>query len=103
MKYINVKVIEDGGWHFTNLKSPEGLLRKYLNDELHSEFDSKKNKLEEIEFKIKNKFINYDHSADRKLPNDKKQKNKFELTKVSSEFLPEYIKNNLEFYKEWLD
>ena len=103
LKYIDVKVIDDGGWHFTNLKSPEQLLRKYLNDELHSEFDSENNKLEEIEYKVKNKFINYDHLADRKLSNDLKQKNKFVLTKVNIECLPEYIRNNLENYREWLD
>lgn len=103
LKYIDVKVIEDGGWHFTNLKSPEQLLRKYLNDELHSEFDSEKNKLEEIEYKVKNKFVNYDHLADRKLANDLKQKNKFVLTKVNIESLPEYIRNNLKIYKDWLD
>ena len=34
-----------------------------------------KNKLEEIEYKVKNKFVNYDHLADRKLANDLKQKN----------------------------
>ena len=103
LKYIDVKVIEDGGWHFTNLKSPEQLLRKYLNDELHSEFDSENNKLEEIEYKVKNKFVNYDHLADRKLANDLKQKNKFVLTKVNIESLPEYIRNNLKIYKDWLD
>ena len=103
LKYIDVKVIEDGGWHFTNLKSPEQLLRKYLNDELHSEFDSENNKLEEIEYKVKNKFVNYDHLADRKLANDLKQKNKFVLTKVNIESLPEYIRNNLGIYKNWLD
>ena len=103
LKYIDVKVIEDGGWHFTNLKSPEQLLRKYLNDELHSEFDSENNKLEEIEYKVKNKFVNYDHLADRKSANDLKQKNKFVLTKVNIESLPEYIRNNLKIYKDWLD
>ena len=103
LKYIDVKVIEDGGWHFTNLKSPEQLLRKYLNDELHSEFDSEKNKLEEIEYKVKNKFVNYDHLADRKSANDLKQKNKFVLKKVNIESLPKYIRNNLKIYKDWLD
>ena len=103
MKYIDLKIIEDGGWHFTNLKTPEELLKKYLNDELHSEFDSNNNKLEDIEYKIRNKFVNYDHLADRKLENEKKQDNRFKLTKVSSEILPDYIKKNLEYYKDWID
>ncbi len=103
MKYINLKIIEDGGWHFTNLKTPKELLKKYLNDELHSEFDSNKNKLEDIEYKIKNKFVNYDHLADRKLENEKKQDNRFELTKASSDILPNYIKTNLENFKDWIE
>ncbi len=74
MKYKNLKIINDGGWHFTNLKTPEGLLKKYLNDEMHSEFELRDTNLKEIEYKIKNKFINYDHLIDTKSSNEKKTK-----------------------------
>ena len=103
MKYTNLKIIEDGGWHFTNLKTPEELLRKYLNDEMHSEFELKYDDLKAIEYKIKNKFINYDHLLDTKSSNDKKQNNRFDLTKVNLDILPNYIINNLEKYKSWID
>ena len=103
MKYINLKIIEDGGWHFTNLKTPEELLRKYLNDEMHSEFELKNDDLKAIEYKIKNKFINYDHLLDTKSSNEKKQNNRFDLTKVNLDILPNYILNNLEKYKSWID
>ena len=103
MKYINLKIIEDGGWHFTNLKTPEELLRKYLNDEMHSEFELKNDDLKDIEYKIKNKFINYDHLLDTKSSNEKKQNNRFDLTKVNLDILPNYILNNLEKYKSWID
>ena len=103
MKYINLKIIEDGGWHFTNLKTPEELLRKYLNDEMHSEFELKNDDLNAIEYKIKNKFINYDHLLDTKSSNEKKQNNRFDLTKVNLDILPNYILNNLEKYKSWID
>ncbi len=103
MKYINLKIIEDGGWHFTNLKTPEELLRKYLNDEMHSEFELKNDDLKAIEHKIKNKFINYDHLLDTKSSNEKKQNNRFDLTKVNLDILPNYILNNLEKYKSWID
>ena len=83
MKYIDLKIIEEGGWHFTNLKTPEELLRKYLNDEMHSEFELKNDDLKAIEYKIKNKFINYDHTLDTKSSNEKKQNNRFNLTKVN--------------------
>ena len=103
MKYQNLKIIKDGGWHFTNLKTPEGLLKKYLNDEMHSEFELKDTNLKEIEYKIKNKFINYDHLIDTKSSNEKKQNNRFDLTKVNLNVLPNYIKDNLEKYKSWID
>jgi len=103
MKYIDLKIIEEGGWHFTNLKTPEELLRKYLNDEMHSEFELKNDDLKAIEYKIKNKFINYDHLLDIKSSNEKKQNNRFDLTKVNSDILPNYILNNLEKYKSWID
>ena len=38
-KYIDIKIINDGGWHFSNIKSPEMIehkLRSYLH---HREFD----------------------------------------------------------------
>ena len=103
MKYIDLKIIEEGGWHFTNLKTPEELLRKYLNDEMHSEFELKNDDLKAIEYKIKNKFINYDHLLDTKSSNEKKQNNRFDLTKVNLDILPNYILNNLEKYKSWID
>ena len=103
MKYQNLKIIDDGGWHFTNLKTPEELLKKYLNDEMHSEFELKDTNLKEIEYKIKNKFINYDHLIDTKSSNEKKQNNRFDLTKVDLNVLPNYIKDNLEKYKSWID
>ena len=103
MKYIDLKIIEEGGWHFTNLKTPEELLRKYLNDEMHSEFELKNDNLKAIEYKIKNKFINYDHMLDTKSSNEKKQNNRFDLTKVNLDILPNYILNNLEKYKSWID
>ena len=103
MKHSSVKIIENGGWHFTNLKTPKELLKKYLNDEMHSEFKLKNDSLEDIEYKIKNKFINYDHLADMKSSIKKKQNNKFILTKVKLDILPKYISSNLEKYRSWID
>ena len=38
-KYRNVKIIEDGGWHFSNLKSPEDIEDKMLNFGHHNEIE----------------------------------------------------------------
>ena len=102
-KYINLKIIENGGWHFTNLKTPEELYRKYLNDEMHSEFESKKMNIEEIKKKISKKYVNYNHFADSKSSIEQKYDNQFTLEKVNLDQLPNYIKLNSEKYKEWID
>ena len=38
-KYRNVKIIEDGGWHFSNLKSPEEIEVKMFNFGHHNEVE----------------------------------------------------------------
>ena len=74
-----------------------------MNDEMHSEFELKNDTLRDIEYKIQNKFINYDHLTDSKSSNEKKQNNKFNLMKVNLDVLPKYITDNLEKYKSWID
>ena len=70
---------------------------------MHSEFETKITTIKDIEDKIKNRYINYDHLADQKTSAEKKQDNKFELTKVDVNILPDYIVNNLDKYKSWID
>ena len=102
-KQINLDIIENGGWHFTNLKTPEELYKKYLNDEMHSEFENKKMNIEDIKKKITQKYVNYNHFADSKSSIEQKYENQFTLEKVNLEKLPDYIKNNVDNYKEWID
>ena len=102
-KFIDLKIVRNGGWHFTNLKTPEQLLNKYLNDEMHSEFEIKKIDIEDIQKKINEKYINYNHFTKSDSSIDKKYDNKFSLEKVSLDNLPNYIKTNKDKYNEWFD
>ena len=68
---------------------------------MHSEFEQNKMRLIEIENKISEGYVNYDHLADSKNSNQK-HNNKFKLDLVSNEDLPDYIKNNLDKYKAWM-
>ena len=102
-KYIDLKIIENGGWHFTNLKTPEELYKKYLNDEMHSEFENKKMNIEDIKKKITQKYVNYNHFADSSSSIEQKYDNQFSLEKVSLDKLPNYIKTNEDKYKDWID
>ena len=100
LKFINLKIIENGGWHFSNLKNPEELLRKYLNDEMHAEFEQREIDINNIKDFINRKVINYDHFANQK---SDRQNNEFNLKKITNDHLPEYVINNYEKYKDWFD
>ena len=39
LKNTNLRIIKDGGWHFTNIKSPQELFKKMKNFGHHDEFD----------------------------------------------------------------
>ena len=99
-KQNSVMLVKNGGWHFSNLKNLEELERKYLNDENHADYEAQgftKNKIIE---NLKNKTINYNHSA------KKNASNRFQSTKlekVNLNTLPEFIINNLDKYREWID
>ena len=99
-KYMNIKFIEKGGWHFSNIKTAEEIehkLKSYLH---HREFDVESLTTEEIKKIMENKQAIYDLTVD-------KRQNKIgtgsKLVKLGFEELPEYIKNNREKYKNWLD
>ena len=57
-KYINIKIIADGGWHFSQVKSPENIYIKLTNHEEHAEFKDSKQTLNDIQDMVKegNKF-----------------------------------------------
>ena len=100
LKHQNLHIVENGGWHFSNLKNLEELERKYLNDENHAEYEAQgftKNKIIE---NLKNKTIDYNHSA------KKDASNRFQSTKlekVNLNTLPEFILSNLDQYQDWID
>ncbi len=102
-KYINLKIIENGGWHFTNLKTANELYQKYLNDEMHSEFERTNVTIEEIKKRIEQKYISYDHFMDSKLETRDNQNNQFYLKKVNLDQLPKYISINKDKYREWIE
>tara|TARA_B100002051_G_C16733945_1_gene639980 strand:+ start:1868 stop:2728 length:861 start_codon:yes stop_codon:yes gene_type:complete len=99
-KYWSVNLIPNGGWHFTNIKSPEDIHFKLSNFLHHVEFEYSKLTVSDMEKMIKNKVIAYDHSVDK---TQDKYSGKQKLTRISDEMLPEYIKINKNKYKKWLD
>ena len=100
-KYINKIFIKNGGWHFSNLKNPEDIenkLKSYLH---HRDFDVENIDLKEISKLMKNNETIYDMFADK--TEKKFSENKKKLSLYPKNDLPQYILNNENKFKEWLD
>ena len=100
IKYMNIKIIENGGWHFSQLKTPKDIEIKLLNGEQHEEFKQSGKNLEHIAALVKRKSIDYDHKAKSK---DYKYSNEFKLKTISIDNMPLYLKQNVHKYSEWFD
>jgi beta-1,4-mannosyl-glycoprotein beta-1,4-N-acetylglucosaminyltransferase len=99
-KYRNIKYINNGGWHFTNIKTAKEIeykLRSYLH---HREFDWNPLTVNQIDEIMKDKRAIYNLRVDKSL-------NKFEqgdkLEKFEFNKLPIYIQKNKDKLNEWID
>lgn len=99
-KYSDVKIINDGGWHFSQLKKINDIYAKLTNSEDHQEFKDAGKNISDIEDLVKRKVILYDHKAKT---SEFKFGKEFKLETISLESMPEYIKNNKDQFKEWID
>ena len=99
-KYSNIHFVENGGWHFTNIKSPEDIVKKYSNFLHHQEFEYSGLKLEDIRKMIKNKIVLYDHKMDKK---ENKWEGEKTLKKISLSEMPIYLKENYKKYINWIE
>ena len=99
-KFNSIKIINDGGWHFTNIKTPKEIELKFRSYLHHREFDLNPLSANQIGEIIKNKKAIYNLKVDKtfnKFGNGDVLK-KFELNK-----LPGYIIKNQKKFLEWMD
>tara|TARA_B100000575_G_C23026286_1_gene590994 strand:- start:89 stop:979 length:891 start_codon:yes stop_codon:yes gene_type:complete len=101
LKQRNLQIVEDGGWHFTNLMSAEDIYTKLSNFGHHNEFDDSGVTVKDIQKCIDDRIVNYDHRAD-KTENEKYGAN-YKLEIIKDNVLPEYLILNKEKYKNWFD
>ena len=99
-KYSDIHYIKNGGWHFTNIKSPKDLEKKFQNFLHHQDFEASGLKLEDINEMVKNRKILYDLGTDRR---DYKWNGTKTLNKVDISEMPKYLANNYEKYSNWLE
>ena len=95
-KYRLNNIIEDGGWHFCNLKTPEKLLYKYQNlcetndpYAFSESIDKKYLDLREIEKRIQ--------SGDDIIG----RKDKYKKIELDNTF-PSYILENKHLFRDWI-
>ena len=98
-KYSNISLINNGGWHFSYLNTPELIEQKLKSYTHHREYDLNPIGIENIENRIKNRMSVYNLSSDKR---DNQFAEGVKLAIMDNEDLPSYIYQNLNQYKEWL-
>jgi len=99
-KYKNIIHINNGGWHFTNIKSAEDIEKKLLNYTHHYEFEQSGLNIDDLKKKIEDKKIIYDHGVDQRKPKWRSEKT---LTKIDLKEMPIYLQENSSKYVNWLE
>ena len=98
-KLTNLEIIKDGGWHFTNIKTPEELYIKMTNFGHHNEFELSGLTVEDLRKKIDEGVVFYNHFSDQTDQN--KWNCDYKLKKINIDLLPKYLQDNSEKFKEW--
>ena len=99
-KYYDVGFVDNGGWHFTNIKDAGAIDFKMRNFLHHLEYEYSGMKIEDIKKSILEKRVIYNYFADSK---EEKQNNGGKLKKLDLSELPEYISKNIDKFQKWID
>ena len=100
-KYTSVNILENGGWHFTNIKSPKDIVMKLSNFGEHNEFEMSDIDTAKMTKLVNDKKVYFNHTA------DKNDMNKYDyghqLVKIDKEQLPNFLVDNYSKFKEWFE
>ncbi len=99
-RYSNIYFVNDGGWHFSYLNTPELIDEKLRSYTHHYEYDLNPIGVENIQKRIENRESVYNLNFDQR-------KNKFshgvKLDILDLEELPENISKDKNKFEKWLD
>ena len=101
-KYMNKTFIQNGGWHFSNIKNANDIelkLKSYLH---HRDYEAEELGNDKINELIKNNETIYDMFGDKKSKkygDDTRRK----LKKYDLKKLPQFIQDNKNKLNEWID
>ena len=99
-KYINLKVLNNGGWHFSKIKNEEEIFNLLSVYGEHNEFNISGITKKNIKELIDNHELYFDHSLDKK--GQDKYSSKIKLDKVNNDYLPKYLSDNIHKYQKWI-
>ena len=98
-KYNNIFFVENGGWHFTNIKTPEEIDKKLRSYMHHPEYEQNNIGPKEIDQMIKQRKPVYDLQANSSEAKDRSN-TKLKVTDINE--LPPYIQKNREKFNQWI-
>lgn len=99
-KYNNIKFVDDGGWHFSYLKTPDKIEKKLKSYLHHIDYDKNPLGVNKITKIIKDKKTIYNLKVDQK---ENKFDAKNDLVKIDINKLPKYIIDNLDKFESWIE
>ena len=99
-KYTRIQIVNNGGWHFTRVISPEEIHKKELIAEHHDEYRLSKKDPKKIADLIKRRVIDHNHFVDS---TQNKYGKEFKLKQLPIDQMPNYISQNIEKYRTFLD
>ena len=100
LKYNDIYYVENGGWHFTNVRQPIELKKKLSNFLHHVDFKKSGLDLEDLKRLMQEKKVMYNHKIDKR---GHKWGEGEKLQTITLEEMPKYIIENTEKYRPWLD
>ena len=101
IKQINLQIVQNGGWHFTNIKTPDEIYEKLNNFGHHDEFEVSNINVDYIKEKIKNREVFYNHLADKN--SQDRWNDNYKLKKINNKILPKYLQLYFIELKRWFD
>ncbi len=99
-KYQNIKFIDNGGWHFSYLKTPEEIDKKLKSYLHHREYELNPLGVDKIKNLIEQKKTVYNLKTDQRV-NQFSSGNK--LNKIDINLLPKYILENKDKLQKWIE
>jgi beta-1,4-mannosyl-glycoprotein beta-1,4-N-acetylglucosaminyltransferase len=99
-KYQDIKFIDNGGWHFSYLKTPEEIEKKLKSYLHHREYELNPIGVDKIKNLIEQKKTVYNLKIDQRL-NQFNSGNK--LNKIDINLLPKYILENKDKLQKWIE